>query len=160
MMQPTRTAQTLAFPERPAHDYRRPAVMAALALTEHLVAAQVPVPASITITTPLRPGQEATVEAMVSHDLLAVCAWQDAFGGELTHELYGDDKVYSQVSGRAYDAPFRIWTLRRITPAQQHAEQQMLAHWIEDNGPEHTWADDTRATYKATRLRYRLEVAR
>jgi hypothetical protein len=156
MSQPT---VTTPLPIRPAGGFKRPALMAALALSEYLVAAPVPVPTQIRVSSPRAAGGEAAVECYAHHDLDALSAWQEAFGGEISHEIRGDRQVYSVLSGRAYDAPFELWTLRDITPEQQAAERQMTARWVAENGDMHDWSAETSATYRAVILRYRLAVA-
>lgn len=156
MTQPTHSTQ---LPTRPANGYRRPAVMSALALTEHLIAANVPVPHSITITAPLRPGEKVEVRFMAHHDLDALLAWQAAFGGLIRHQLFGDGKVHSELTGNIGANSFAIWTLRDTTPEQQLAERELAACWCAEHGPACEWTPGIRAGYVATIVNYRVAVA-
>lgn len=156
MSQPTRTT---SLPTRPANGYRRPAVMGALSLAEHLIAANVPVPASITIDAPLSAGGKAVVKAMAHHDLDMLFAWQAAFGGTISHQLVPNGQVYSELTGNIGSGRFAIWTLRDTTPEQQVAERELAACWCAEHGPDCEWTPGTREGYIATIINYRLAVA-
>ncbi|NUQ95605.1 MAG: hypothetical protein HOY79_03245 [Streptomyces sp.] len=154
MSQPTETTSIVQ-----SLDSQRPAVMAALALAEHLTAAPVPMPWTIEIRTPLYPSVEAVVRCYAHRDLSALFAWQTVFGGEIMHTLHGDRGVHSCLAGRAYDAPFEVWTLRDLNEEQQATERQITARWCAEHGAVNDWCTETRDAYRDALLQYRLEVA-
>lgn len=140
-------------------DHRKTATKTALAFAALLLDADVPAPDSITVYAPYHPGGEATVEALAHHNLPTLFAWQQAFGGEITHRLLGERQVYSVLAGRAYDAPFRLLTLRKLTPTGQAAEAQLCARWCAEHGPYDDWAEETRTAWQAQVLNFRTEAA-
>ena len=146
-MQPTRTTTPTALPERPHSDPARPKFMAALALAEHLIS-MAEVPTELRIDLPPR-GTEAVVEAYAHNNIALLHAWQRRFGGELHHELRDNGrKVFSSLTGRVYDAPFKVWTLRDLTAVEPTAaELEVCACWIDRHGDPAEWSAETRAAY-------------
>ncbi|MFE2346422.1 hypothetical protein [Kitasatospora cineracea] len=146
------------LPKRPAYGFRRPALMSALALAEHLMSAQVPLPADVRIATPYVAGSEVVVDCL-HYDLDGLLAWQEAFGGTVRHELRADYQVYSALEGRVFDGLFKAWVLRSLSPERQADERLLTAQWVAEHGDRDDWAAETASACRAAILRFRLEVA-
>lgn len=143
----------------PSNGSHRPALMAALALAEHLVAAQVPMPTSLTIESPLSDGREALVNVYAHHDIAVLGQWQQAFGGVITHKLVGEASVHSYLDGRVYDGPFRVVTVRQLSPERQVDERRLTAQWVAEHGVRDDWAPETLAAYLREITNFRVAVA-
>lgn len=148
MSQPTGTTP---LPERPASDPRRPKLMSALALAEHLTALA-ELPYSLHIEADIA-GTEFKVVAYAHRNIETLHAWQRRFGGELHHQICdypGRRTVKSTLSGRVYDAPFQIWTLRHITPKPTPEELALSGQWMDEHGDPAGWAPETHTAYVDT----------
>jgi hypothetical protein len=147
------------LPVRPAGGSRRAALMGALALAEHLVASEVPLPSRVRIDVPPSALGEAVVVAHLYRDLPGLLAWQAAFGGELRHEVWPEYQLYSVLEGRVFDGAFKAWTLHTLSPERQADERRLTAQWVAEHGDRADWAAPTTAAYLAAILKFRLEVA-
>lgn len=159
MNEPTRVD---ALPKPPEVDIRRPKLMAGLALAEHLTAMAM-LPTWIKVVCPAG-DPEATVVAYCDHDLAPLHDWQFRFGGDLHHEMTETlcrTQVLSTLTGRAFDAPFRIWTVRDVqhTPAACCAEQSLAEWWVTEHGAPPEWTEQVRKQYVTALVELRSELA-
>lgn len=151
------------FVEPPVVDRRRSKYMAALSLAENLIAcAELPTDIRIECASW---DVEARVVAYAHHDIGLLHAWQARFGGDIHHELTDEATrvlVYSSLTGRAFDAPFKLVTLRYMahSPEEDAAERELCARWVAEHGdPTCEWAPETHAAYLAAIEALRVAVA-
>lgn len=159
----TQPTQPQNLPDMPPTDHRRPLLMSALTLAEHLLASA-ELPSHVTI----QGGDtivEAKVVAHISHNIDMLHSWQARFGGEISHRISeegnGRTRVYSSLRGRVFDAPFELWTVRWLTntPEVAAAELDLCARWVAEHGAPCDWCAQSVAAYLAERAELLSAVA-
>ncbi|WP_457028074.1 hypothetical protein [Kitasatospora sp. P5_F3] len=150
------------LPKPPVVDRRRPLLMAGLALAEHVTAMAV-LPTWIKVECPAG-ATEAMVVAYCDHDLAPLHDWQFRFGGDMHHQLTETScrtQVISTLTGVAFDAPFRIWTVRDVqhTPTACCAELALAEWWVAEHGAPPEWTEPVRKQYVTALVELRAELA-
>ena len=72
-------------------------------------------------------------------------------------------RVFSSLTGRVFDAPFSLWTLRYLpdSPEEAEAERAVCERFVREHGdPCSEWASATHDAYRAEIEAMRVEAAR
>lgn len=121
----------------------RPQMMAALALTETIVAFGDPIPYSVN----LHWSNRRVVVDVHLDNAEAVFAYQRRFGGVAHQELRYNDggsgvRLQTELAGSVYDGEFVAWSQARLS------EQELAAWFVGDHGDPADWSSDTVVAYR------------